>query len=419
MGNQNSKMSNNNLYKHIDKIATDYILTQNFEDMKKLSDISYCNNLTIITSNIFKQHVNQENIQYLHNRIINGVQTKENLDISNNNFVFFDNSLNLSNLDISKQNSELDKENVCIGISKFYIKIAHLFSAIVTTINPNFVYKDKYGTTIHVPLNEKQNIPSNVSFEIKNINLCSRRVNALINKSMFDVSINDIVNIQPNICDINKKINGDKSLVEEFGIPELETLYYDKYNYETGEFDDMTDKTKLQYQNDVYNFYKTFTGRENIPNQIKKFSDISLRDYNKTEVCRTSNNLYNKSYSGSLKSKLFSNYAENVKKMVNNTKIYQKQLIDILNQVFITNKDNKSIINPLLNNTKLQELIENTREIIVQMYIQCEEDFNNGIKIFEAIVEKQIHDTTQRQIDNLKKNIELSLANSPSFIFQE
>ena len=42
------------------------------------------------------------------------------------------------------------------------------------------------------------------------------------------------------------------------------------------------------------------------------------------------------------------------------------------------------------------------------------EDFNNGIKIFEAIVETQIHDTTKKQIDNLKKNIQITMSGAPS-----
>ena len=45
-----------------------------------------------------------------------------------------------------------------MGIAKFYIKIAHLFAAIVTTINPIYVYKDQEGNTVRATLAEKGKI---------------------------------------------------------------------------------------------------------------------------------------------------------------------------------------------------------------------------------------------------------------------
>ena len=39
----------------LDVLATKYILTQNFQDMKKLGDKEYCNKLVILTSDIIKK----------------------------------------------------------------------------------------------------------------------------------------------------------------------------------------------------------------------------------------------------------------------------------------------------------------------------------------------------------------------------
>jgi hypothetical protein len=55
----------------------------------------------------------------------------------------------------------LKKKRVCIGIAKFYVKIAHVFAAIVMTINPVYVYKDENGNTIKRSLSEKNMIPEN------------------------------------------------------------------------------------------------------------------------------------------------------------------------------------------------------------------------------------------------------------------
>ena len=43
------------LTKVIDFVATNYILTQNFKDMKNLADIDYCNNLVIMTSKTLRK----------------------------------------------------------------------------------------------------------------------------------------------------------------------------------------------------------------------------------------------------------------------------------------------------------------------------------------------------------------------------
>lgn len=39
----------------------------------------------------------------------------------------------------------------------------------------------------------------------------------------------------------------------------------------------------------------------------------------------------------------------------------------------------------------------------MELYVKCEKDYINGIKLYEAIVERKILETTQKQIENLKK----------------
>ena len=54
------------------------------------------------------------------------------------NVVYLDKN-DLDRLDIS---SSVRKKRMCIGIAKFYVKIAHLFAAIAMTINPRYTYTD-------------------------------------------------------------------------------------------------------------------------------------------------------------------------------------------------------------------------------------------------------------------------------------
>ena len=113
-----------------------------FQSLSKLSEHEYCDNLVVLTSDIIKKYFNDMDITYLAQRVANGVEinelTKENVSFINQN--------KLHELDISNDKQKMiKKKRVCIGIAKFYVKIAHIFAAIVMTINPVYMYKDPDG----------------------------------------------------------------------------------------------------------------------------------------------------------------------------------------------------------------------------------------------------------------------------------
>jgi len=60
-------------------------------------------------------------------------------------------------------------------------------------------------------------------------------------------------------------------------------------------------------------------------------------------------------------------------------------------------------INPKLTEDSLQDLIVKCRNYIKDLYLSCEKDFTEGIKIYEAIIESRILDITPKQIDKLEK----------------
>jgi len=410
MGNTNSTNTNNplnktgNFYEIIDYIASHYILTMDFESLKKLSQKEYCNKLVIITADIIKDHFTERDITYLAQRVSKGVEVNK---MSNQHEIFV-NEDKLKDLDTS--NGVIDKKRKCIGIAKFYIKIAHIFAAIVTTINPVYVYKDKEGNTIRASLNEKGKIPANTPRDIYKLNICDNRINSLQNKQSLEPDANGDILVGPKICNINIGDNGlNKSLNDEPGIPELMELYYDdNYDYKTGKFTGMSENTKKIFQADLKIFYNIFTGNNDMPSDITKFSDIKLRDYHRMEKCQGKEPLFNKKVKGPLTNKLFNNYAENLKKMIQTTNQNQEALLTIINQLFVytidpqTNK--KQIrVNPSLTEEQLNKIVVETRSLIIKLYLSCEIDYVNGLKIYEAIVEQKILETAQNQIQNLEK----------------
>jgi hypothetical protein len=402
---ENDEKEFKNFYNVIDYIATYYILTMDFKSLSKLSETDYCNKLVVLTSDIIERYFNDTEITYLEQRIKNG----EEINKLSKEKVIYINKDNLEGLDISndKQKS-IKKKRVCIGIAKFYVKVAHIFAAIVMTINPVYTYKDASGQTVKTGLLGKDKIPKNIDRKLYKLNICDNRIRSLKKNEVND-EISGNVTLQPKVCDMNMNKDGNvKSLSDEPGITELMDLYLDDiYDYSNGLFTGMSPNTKKQFNTDLERFYIAFTGNQTMPPEITKFSDIKLKDYSKEKSCSGPNPTFKNKYTINKKDKLFIDYAENTKKMIQNAADNQSKLLSVINKLFtyvIDPYSGKKVIrlNPLLTDNILQQEIQKTRKLIVDLYVKCETDYVNGIKLYEAIVESKILETTQKQIDNLK-----------------
>ena len=321
----------------------------------------------------------------------------------------FVNKDQLESLDIQNDvNKSIKKKRVCIGIAKFYVKIAHIFAAIVKTINPVYIYKDENGNTVKNGLLEKDKIPKNVQRKLYKLNICDNRIRSLNSMDVDDTKKE--VNLHPKVCSMNLNKDGSvKNLQEEPGIVELLQLYLDdNYDYSNGTFTGMSDSTKKQFEKDLKTFYTAFTGNKDMPAEVKKFSDIKLRDYNNKNSCQGANPVFKQNYILSNSDKLFVEYAKNIKKMIESASNKQSQLLSVINDLFIfvndPYSDKKKIrVNPTLTDDKLQKIVEKTRGIIIELYVKCENDYVENLKVYEAIVESKILETTKSQIENLEK----------------
>lgn len=410
----------------LDFIASYYILTMDFKTLSQLHEKKYCDELVVLTSDIINKYFSDLEVERLAQRIESGADASEKL-------VYFKKS-DIENLKIPDSET---KKAYCIDIAKFYIKIAHIFAAIVTTINPEYVYKDIFGNTVKKSLMQKSSIPSGVDATVSKINLCSERINALKGKQNTDED-NEVENedkskaeedkkpeeeekeveviqtggdekieIHPDICTVNLDKNGETNyLDDEPGINELIDLYFDgDYDFKTGKFMGMTVETEKQFQSDLRRFYLAFTDNADMPPEVKKFGDIKLRNYSTKKFCESGNA---PSVKGNYKDELFLKYADNLKAMIQSVNAKQDNLLAIINKIFVYVLDpvtEKEVIrvNPDLTETGLQELIGETRNLIIELYLKCETDFVEGVKIYEAIVESQIFNTTQKHLEQLEK----------------
>ena len=407
MGNdistQQDKSDLSNIHKIVNHIATDYIFTSNFKDMENLGDVKYCNNLVILTSRIIEENLNDLDVEYLSQHIKDG----NVVDEMTKDKVIYLKKNKIPKLDVK---NETQKRRLCVGIARFYVKIAHIFASILKTINPTISYVDNKGNAGETSLMDKHKLPEDADMKMNTISLCSKRLDTLVNNNNYDIN-NKEVTVNPDYCNMNADKN-NATLLDEPGMVELEKLYNDKYDYDKGGYIGMSDTMKNKYKRDLEIFYKAFSDNSEPfdSKKIKKFSDIKLREHHKKKGCSDGEDgEYLKKYKGELKDKLYGDYANHVKKMMDNTKKNQDQLLSVIDKLFVfvnitdeTKKDKKVImINPTLTETTLQNVVEESRRIIMNLYITCEKDFLKGLEIFEAIVEKQISDTTMERINNL------------------
>ena len=111
---------------------------------------------------------------------------------------------------------------------------------------------------------------------------------------------------------------------------------------------------------------------------------------------------------GSLKDELFQKYALTLQDMVRKSHSVQGQLLDIINQLFtfdVDEKEGKRVvrIHPKLNEKLLSDIIDRTRQTILNYYLTCEKDYTKAVKLYETIVNNQIKETTINQVEELEQ----------------
>jgi hypothetical protein len=280
----------------------------------------------------------------------------------------------------------------CMKLAEYYVLIINLFTSITLTliVHPTLEFKKNKLNTI------EKNIDRNI--------LAGNRLAILLNnkniKEFQEKYHNGRITINSDICNFNQK-GGDSSTTYETSIiPELEELYYDRYNHNTGKFEGMSSKMRKKYKTDLDSFYKTLTGTS-IPSNITKFQEISLSKYLDNP---SSSYHHNSSSSGSSSSSSdnFVNYIENINSILELITKYNTALLDVLKEIFIHNESNGITINSELTHEYIVKLTKTTINTIKEFYMYCEILYAKGVKIYIDIVNLQLLDTSAHQIENLK-----------------
>lgn len=457
-----SKETTNRFKETLDLIATQYITTNDFKGLKMLVNEKYCDDLTILTKDILATRFT----------------TKEIKTLAKTDTFFYISKNELARLEA---NTKDKKNRMCKQIARFYVRIAHLFASIITTVYPN--WSDSGNGQQGQGQEQGQGQGQGIDF-------CNARINALKNSILEKKGDLDAVNIQPTVCSL---YSNSSTLYAAPGFSALELLYNDEYDETTGTFNRRSGAMQVKYENDLSDLYEAFTGKISRPSEVKSFSDINIaalssrfsecgpkqKSDRSTEILQqeqlqqqqreqqrqqqedqrrrqeqdpyeyhrqreqnpmarimeennreleriklraeikeksireeganmsgvmTSNTNWRVKKTGSS----FSNYAAHIRTMAANADKFKAKLLEIVDKLFlvvkndVTSNQAKITIHPALSNEMLNQLVNQTRDIIVQLYLGCERDFYTGIKLLRVIIEEKMQETMEAALENLK-----------------
>ena len=386
MGNtsSNEPVEIKSLSTQIDDIAVHYILKQNTIDLLRLTDQEYYDNLVVLIGNVFQKRLTDMEIGSLNQRM-------------------FPETIQDVVLDLMPQGKT--KELMIQNISRFYVKIMMVYSAIVSTIDPQYSYEDASGEKQLFYLKDihaYKKIPRHaqpVVHQLTNpMNLCRKRISILRNK--IDLTDPDFITINPGekMCSADPAIR----LTDEIGIQELDLLYYDVFDPETNSWKSRSPEMEAKYKRDLKTFYMSFTGKADMPETIRKFKDIELFDFRSLEYCKDP--LFTHDFVVSKDDELIVRYKEQVELLEEKTTHYRNLLLTNLRKLFTAKSIENTLTYSIRSTLTLQEILvieKDTRNAIIELYTQCEQYFIRALLIFEEIYDHQSKRMNESRIKNL------------------
>ena len=374
----------------LNEIASTYILEQNFQDMIRLTNPAYCDDLVVMTSEILNQSYSTSQLNYAYQVIYKKGQSVT--DASGHG----DAGVGSDPLHADALKSKEVKTKMCINIAKYYVKIAHLFAAIMTTLNPVFSWKTSASSkrAVSRPVKDIENVeevedieeiveggegendekPENTQeiqystleqkheisqmakdVKVESLNFCNSRISDLMDmdeitsfldgtNAVSGTNGESVIKIKPRLCSSSLNNNNEgytrqKSVYDLPGFAELSRLYFDRYNSSKKRFDRMSKESENEKKRNVALLYTLFTGDKTPPKDIKSFRDIPLHSFADTIECDNPNSALNATYVGTTKDKLFVDYVEQIKKMIYQSNMIRNSLLEVIDHVFVPVED--------------------------------------------------------------------------------
>ena len=93
--------------------------------------------------------------------------------------------------------------------------------------------------------------------------------------------------------------------------------------------------------------------------------------------------------------------------MITDSQAIEKSLLTVIKDIFSfwvdpKKQEKRLTLSPKLTKETLKELVNKTREAVIKLYVGCENDFQKGLSIFEAIITQKMMQTAQRRINKFQ-----------------
>ena len=431
------------LISQIDALAARYILSQSFADRRRLASPEYCDQVVITTAQALHAKYGEGEIKAL------GGEPEEGMIM-----------VPKSKLGELGRAGGAEHRARCVAIASRYVKVAHVVAAILSALRPTYTWA-LGGQTGEVAV--PSSAPKGALVRPGRTTFCESRIRALAPSAsggqphLEDPARPGVVAIDPvRVCKLNVDTSTGKvkTLAREPGMPELEKLYYDKFNPASGKYDSVSQAGRHAYQEDVEELYKSFTGDDPPRGQhglplVTSFEDIPLRDFyggprcfetKRREAagkacgaiaeagtcnanmsclwgagekgggkCSASPLLgsFRRVYEGSVRERVFREFGEHMAAMMARASDSQLKLAEVIDLLFVYKEvdgepTDEITLNPDVRVPgKLDEAIRRTRELLLRLYIGCEADFTVGLEKLEVIIQHTRAETAARALSDL------------------
>ena len=216
-------------------VATQFILTQDYKSMRDMaSNPSYCNQIMQLAQKLIKQNMTAEQLKAFAQQLrgASGAAAAA--------------SGAAAAAQQQQQPQQQGSSADCAIIAEYFTLVAHLFAAIMTTVNPVFYYKNKKGQRQTQTLQTKQYLPdydqygqpqqqqeqsSSATYVVEG-SFCTRRIDALTSDNFskthvkhddVDKSIDDLVLTPQLVCNQIEEEQRKDRFNNEIGLAELVT----------------------------------------------------------------------------------------------------------------------------------------------------------------------------------------------------
>jgi hypothetical protein len=446
-----SQETSKKLRETLNLIATQFILSNDFKSLKLLVNEKYCDNLTILTKDILSTRFS----------------TKQIKSLAKMDTLFYISKNELSRIEAGTR----DKKNLmCKQIARFYVRIAQLFASIITTVYPN--WSDTVGPE-GKPFDGNDFCQTRIAALTKSIRpdsgdkskvaiqptVCSLYANdstvyaapgfaalELLYNDQYDETTGafskrsgemqskyetDLTTLYqaftghsskpPEIksfSDIN--ISALSKRFKECGPKTADPVFAPGAAVQTGGqmFDDRVERDRInrnvgqaqvQVQSDMEKELesvriKAEAREKSIKSQGENLSGIFSSSNPAVRIASTNG--------------AFSKYAAHIKTMVASAERYKAALLAVIDKLFLIVKTEagqpKITIHPALSNEELDKLVNQTRDIIVQLYLGCERDFYTGLKLLRVIIEEKMQENMEAALSALKTETKTTIKNISS-----